>query len=421
MFVPTGEIRCAKYERGVVSVPVAWFLAMAGAVIAGASIVALLVARSTFEPVAFASAALSAAVSGYGLLVLAGEYDSFPRVLLAAGMGIAAAVGGYWLAAALLPFLDRGRSPARIPTVTDDDRGPAYVLLSRAEPERYSPSWTASFVDTVAGTGTGLIPSALLPFLFAAEKARYRATEGRSPARQTVHGLAQRLSMSLKVPEVHVAFCEPRQSLANAVRSAALAGHRRVVVAALGIGEGRPEEVAKETLEAADPAAAGVEILYADPLWSSTRLPRLVAERALTFAGEDPLAGIALVLEGQPPLWDEAHPDFDQQEGTFAGRVERLIVEGGVPEDRVRTCWLDWRSPDVIETVRHLDALGSSRIGLVPATAPTDTLITLLDLPRAAETARGDAETRVLPPWGNDAVVAEEIVASMRAALDTGA
>ncbi|MBE0475962.1 MAG: ferrochelatase [Coriobacteriia bacterium] len=395
----------------------AWLALLLGAVGAGAALVALLIAPPRYEPPAFAGAAGMVAMSGWGLVLLSARHGSVGAAVLSGALGLAAFLGGYLLAASMLPLLARSAPPAPLPRVEGDPaRSPAYVLLSRAEPERYHPRWAAATVAEVSGSGSMFVPVALLPFLFAAQKARYRLAQGRSPARQTVLGLAQRSARALGVPEVRVAWCEPPGSLAEAVHAAAQAGCSRIVVATLAVAEGHPEERAKMALDALKPGEAGLEILYTQPMWSSERLAGLVAGRASSFADGSPEAGVTLVMEAQPPAWEGAHEEFDRQEAAFAGRVRTLIAEGGVPGERIRTAWADWRTPDVTETVRHLAALGCERVAVVPAGFPTETLVTMLDLARGAELARTEAAVQLLPPWGNDPAVAEELVSRMREA-----
>lgn len=394
----------------------AWVALLLGAVSAGAAAVALLVAPPRIEAVSLAAAGLSAAASAWGLSVVAHTLSDTRATIVAAFLGLAAAAGGYWLASSLLPLLARPRRVTPLTAAHVEAGRTAYVLLSRAEPERYRPRATASAAVQASEPGSLFVPSAVLPFVFAATKGRYRMSSGQSPARETVRGVATRLTRTLQVPEVPVAWCEPPEHLAETVKSLALSGCARIVVGTLGVAPGRPEELARRGVAGLEFEDAAVSVAFAEPLWDAEVVAELVAARVTSFAAGDEAAGVVLALDAQPPAWEITHPEFDAQVAAFAGRVSSLLAEAGIPEANVRTGWTDWRSPDVTETVRHLAALGCTRIAVVPAVAPTESLATMLDLGRAASLARTESEVRILPPWGNDQAVAVALAEAMRTA-----
>jgi hypothetical protein len=69
--------------------------------------------------------------------------------------------------------------------------------------------------------------------------------------------------------------------------------------------------------------------------------------------------------------------------------------------------------------VRHLAALGSELILVVPASMPVETLGTLVDLPGAIDFARLDPGVDVvtLAAWGNDDVLVSELAERVEEAL----
>ena len=109
----------------------------------------------------------------------------------------------------------------------------------------------------------------------------------------------------------------------------------------------------------------------------------------LGLGADDPeTTGVALLMHGQPDAHQQTHAHFDIQENAFCNRVRMMLVEKGIAESNIRLCWMDWRAPDVTETVRHLAALGCDRILVVPACYPFDSMMTMLDLPMSVRQAR---------------------------------
>ena len=85
----------------------------------------------------------------------------------------------------------------------------------------------------------------------------------------------------------------------------------------------------------------------------------------------------------------------------------------------MRLAWADWRDPDVASTVRHLAALGCTRILVCPACYPFDSISTLLDVPIAIRQARIDPAVSVvtLSTWRDETEVIEALRASAVAAV----
>jgi protoheme ferro-lyase len=110
----------------------------------------------------------------------------------------------------------------------------------------------------------------------------------------------------------------------------------------------------------------------------------------------------------------------EQTENYFIQRVRMLLVEAGLSSEHVKVARLEWQTPDVTETVRHLAVLGCRRIITIPATTVLPTLETQLDLERAVSCARVPTAvtTVTLGPWGDDDALAAAVGAVASAALD---
>jgi protoheme ferro-lyase len=163
-----------------------------------------------------------------------------------------------------------------------------------------------------------------------------------------------------------------------------------------------------------------VTVAYADALWSSSRCASLVAAKALSVVGDPSSCGVVLVGQGQPAERSRVGSGFDQQESRFLNQVRLLLVEQGVPEDRVQLSWADWRSPEVSGSVRHLSALGCRTIVVIPACFPLDSITTMLDVPLSVRQARVEEDVKVLTlhAWHDDPGLVEALRATVLSALD---
>lgn len=165
-----------------------------------------------------------------------------------------------------------------------------------------------------------------------------------------------------------------------------------------------------------------MRVADASPLWSSETLPHHVAARALhALDGEvAETDGVVVCLPGRPPALDQAAPEAVEHETFFAERVRRALETAGLAPAHLRTAWLDWQDPDVIETVRHLAAVGCERIVVVPAAWPVEDLETLVDLEVSAAEAASSAGAWVAtaPAWGSPPVVGEAVADAACAVLD---
>jgi hypothetical protein len=190
------------------------------------------------------------------------------------------------------------------------------------------------------------------------------------------------------------------------------AGGRHIVVVALSVAWSRAFTEAFDDLPIGMLSAAGVSVERAQPLWPSSHLSSMLAERTLAVLGEDRIgAGVILLSEGDS--WEHARSQesYREQLVFFAQRVRAELVEAGVPASRIRRASLWLGEPDVTEAARHLAAVGARRIVLVPASFACKTIATETDLPYAAERAQADtgAVVTTVDPWGNDPAVVKAL------------
>jgi protoheme ferro-lyase len=392
-----------------------------GGVIAGAAFVGVLTLRRLHEPLMALAGALGTVLATVGIIRVAATLPYANAVIASVSLSLAAFAGGYGLASALLGTSRSRKRASDLPQADPGDRSIAVILIACIEPETYSTRITAVEIADLSDAGLPRATMGVTPFLFAAQKARYRAVGGTSPSANQARSIHEKLERVLEndgFAQVSLITCVNSDSLENAVREAITIGHTRIIVAPLAVAESHQVDRAMSRVDVLRPDGAGVRLAHTAPLWSSDPLAELVARRVWSARDEPERTGVALVLHGQPPGHEASHAGFDVEESAFANRVRMLLAERGIPEAQIRPCYAEWREPDVTETVRHLAAIGCTRVLIAPAVFPFECLVTLLDIPVAVRQARVDAHvtTVTLNAWGDDATVVDVLADGIRVA-----
>jgi protoheme ferro-lyase len=317
--------------------------------------------------------------------------------------------------------------PAPPPLPTAHGQAEAVIILAPHGSERYSMRAVARrHVRLAEGAGIEVPPTAV-PFVFLAEKARYRAAGGRAPGTREAEGLASRLAFRLAeqaedVP-VSVASSEQAEDLAWTVARHVEQGASRIVVVALCMEDSDAVDRAKSALERSRPREAGVSVSFGPSVWQDTVLASRLARRITEAAGDFGAAetGAVLVSDGTPPVWEREHDDARTRENYFNQRVRMTLTDAGLDERTVRISWLQWQSPDVTEAIRHVAALGGKTVIVAPSTIALPSLDTAVDLDRAVSAARlpNSASMTVLDCWAGDEGFDDAVYRSARTALET--
>ena len=402
--------------------PLPWVGLVVSGLLAGGSLAGLLVVRRPYEILTVLSGFAGLTGIGLGVWGIAATNPSPSFLLAATAIGLAGCVGGFGLVSSLMANVHRcSNSTGRIHPSDPDTT--AIIALADIEPPRYCPGDVTAEITELVDAGIPESGIGTTPFLYAAQKARYRAVGDSSPELRQAKALCELIDTMLdseRFSSVTLVACHDGQALASAVSSAIDAGHRSIIVASLHVAESFCIDREKGGVDALRLDPDEVCVSFTQPLWASDALADHVASRVLAVATDPDATGVALVMHGQPGAREHTHATFDVQETAFANRVKLALVDAGIPADAIRTCVQDWRAPDVTETVRHLAALGCSRVVVVPACFPFENLVTLLDLPVEIRQARVAEDVSVVQvaPWKDEEAVArliaEEIVSVAR-------
>ena len=350
---------------------VLWLALVGGSLLTGASVVALLISERALEPASAVSALLGFTLAAWGFGGISTSYEGIEATGYGLLFGAAAIAGGYALASTLLVRLAlRHRVPVLPDSLPPGNASPAVVLLSELEPTNYSARATAAALEDLAEEGLLVASIWVLPFLFMAQKTRYRAAGGTSPGAGELKAVAEKVARALSsrgIIHVDTAACDGERSLAIRIVAAVGQGFRTIVVSQALVAESPEVDRAKRQVDALRLSDRGIAVTYADPLWSSARCASLVAAKALAVAGDPASCGMVLVGQAQPEERSRIASAFDHQETGFLNQIRVLVIERGIPETHVHIAWSDWRSPEVTGSVRHLAALGCRTVVVVPA------------------------------------------------------
>lgn len=381
----------------------------------------LLALKRPAEPLMALLFLAGAVACSWGIFEVSSYSGRIEALVLSSLLAVASFAGGYWLGAAMLPLLSQKKQRVvKIPAAFDKAQGKiAAILLANVDAPEYEPSSVtsdAALMSSLARSGLWMV---VTPIFYAAQKARYRAIGGSSFSMSQALSMAERVESALPdgtgITKVAIATCSDELALDAGVANLANEGHDRIIVAGITIGESYASDRAKVLVDQLRLPSHGVQIAYTAPLWGSERLSLMISDRIRLSTNDLATTGIALVMNGQPEHHRVTHPAFDVQETAFCSRIRAHLVEHGANEQLVRYCSLEWRNPDLAETLRHLVAFQCKQILVIPACMPFETVSSRLDLLLAIRSARVDnmAEIQILGNWGTEletsAIIAEAI------------
>jgi protoheme ferro-lyase len=407
-------------------VPLLWVGLVGASMGAGAALALLLVVPRPREGLVMVLGVLSmggAVAAGNGLVA---AYETTSLTVIASLLAVAALGGGFALVSALLAYVQPASPGPLLPPAGSPPRT-LVVLMVDTETRAYLAGEVSREIAELVEAGLPEPTIGVMPFHYAAQKARYRAIAGRSPEHAAAVALSEGLESLLDGAEFAgpvVVRCSDRGALAANLRASLDEGYASVVVTGAYIADSYRAAEQRRDVDDIAASITSLRVAYTPPLWASDELARLVALRAVALTAGSGRTGVALLVHGQPGRHAEANASFDVEENAFANRVRMHLGEHGIDEAYVRVCYAEWSDPGVTETVRHLAALGSERILVVPACYPFANMQTLLDIPAAERDARVPENVHVvhIPPWGDDEVFASVLAGAIRqAAAETAA
>lgn len=382
-----------------------------GGLLSGLAMVGFLVLKKNAEPLMVSLWILGAVLAGWGIFQLAAYPPRTEVLVVTALIGVAAFIGGYGLGSAILTTIGtRISPPTRLPVRSPDkgDLRAAAILIACVDATEYEPEVVHEELERWGSLVSSRIGLLVTPLLYATHKARYRTLGGESPgyaqARELVENVEAILRCESDLDTVVMATCARTHSPDRLITGLAKEGYGRFVVSGISVGESYAIDQVKSQIDQMEPAAEGLLVVYTPSLFGVDKLATLIANRILSRMSKQDALGVALLMNGQPEHHRRTHEIFDIQEATFCSRVKLHLTDGGMAPEFVRACSLEWREPDLTETIRHLAAYGCENILVAPVCMPFDTLSARIDIQLAIRRARvaETTEVHVLNCWGTE-------------------
>jgi hypothetical protein len=183
-----------------------------------------------------------------------------------------------------------------IPSSCLDIGTPAVLLVATVEAESYDPRETAAMLQSLSEEGLLDASIGVLPFLFFAQKARYRVVADASPSKSEIADLTDSLERALSGARASVGWapCGASNVVSRAVATAVSRGHRKIVVAELYVAA--PADGGSHTRDSGIwPGVATHHIAFTEPLFDAGRILAMLASRVARMSGD----GTGVVLVGQ--------------------------------------------------------------------------------------------------------------------------
>lgn len=406
------------------SVASLWVVLVGASFVLGISLVAAFVVPAPLELLAALAGLSSFAGVAYSMLSLASFYNSLRAVITAVAFVLVAAAAGWALSSGLLERWSPDEQPIAAPTIPSQPaKGVALILVACTEPSRYDLFATARLLAELRDADIFLPSLLTLPLMFFAQKVRYRSVGGRVFGEDQLRTVAEKVGETVGrdvVTLVSWATCTGSRRMAVQVARAAGAGYRKILIVNAEVGESLDFAHAQVETDALRLDAQGIELVFAPSLAGSETLIAMLANQVLSALQDTAVPSAILVGHGQAEDLSRQNPRFDEAEMALLTRLRMRLLDAGLPEAHVRIAWAEWTEPDVTDELRHLIGSGSTRVVVLPALFPLDTLTTLLDIDVAVRQARASEEVSVvtLPTWKDDPSVVAELARLAKQALE---
>lgn len=339
---------------------------------------------------------LAAAIGAWVLLGrsgqgAAGHYLAFAVIFLVCGLI------GY--GATSYAYLNRPlASPPAKPKPGASPTRQAVIFVDYGEPQVYDQQEFIQMFQSLDRSGLPTPPQLARPFLFYQVKKQYEAI-ARSPHRQSVEEMVARVKAELP-PDVlvYTSFLNDQPHFRETVVRAMGDGAKNIVVVPMFLAESASTDQIKKDLLRLNLPKFDRKSIVTKPLWDARALSTMYVERALAGAGTTPLNKTAVVLigHGQPESWDQAYPQTITQEKEFHDRLKKELIRAGFPEKNITQAWLEYRKPDITETVKKILPQKPQKILYIVPFMPADGLHTLYDAPQKLEKAKVPPNTEVV-------------------------
>lgn len=264
----------------------------------------------------------------------------------------------------------------------------AVVYFSHGEPSDYSPiGWINQFRE-LDETGVRFIPWLARPFfLYMLRRAYIRVKESHHKSEHA--RMLKDLEQSFRdegdlTTKFYLSFLDDEPRPEAAVISALNEGASRIVLAEVFVTRSNHTKEGEDAVSTIRPSDFKTQLLFTEPLWSSTTLHKMFLDKADKAVGESDKAkiGILLVGHGQPAEWDACFSTCTEQEKLFMQSVSDLLCANGYERRNIGTAWMSFREPKPKDKLEEILRNGVERILFFAATISADSLHSQFDIPK---------------------------------------
>ena len=386
-----------------------WIATVTAGTAAGTALALALATPSGLSRLLSGLSVIALGGSGYCVGLLAQSPAGFPAAASGAALS-ALGLGAGWLTAAavLIPRKRPHRSLAGAIDLLDHSRA-CVLVFACIEPEAYSLTATRERIGRLLDAGHQQASLVTLPLLYLAHRSRYDVAGGTNPAARQLRACAAVVSDTLSLTEpARAADCAGAHSLALQVSAAIRSGCTTCIVASPCILHtcGEQDHLAR----AAGIASEQARSVRTVDLSASTDLVRDVLVSRVTDVAPDP-AGTGVVLLSMASVQPDHTPtaSTDDVEAALLGSLSVSLVEAGFDAQSMRIAWARDAETQALEHVRHLALQGLSRIVVVQAVTPFDTLDSVIEMDLARRAMRDRCEVVAVGGWGADERICAEL------------
>jgi sirohydrochlorin ferrochelatase len=303
----------------------------------------------------------------------------------------------------------------------------AVIYFTHGEPETYDPiGWINQF-NEFDEQGIAFVPLVARP-LFVYQLRNHYLEVGRSDHRKMHTQMINRLEEAFRAEgdtttRFYLSFLDDDPRPDAAVIQALNDGASRIVVSEVFLTISNHTAEGKDLIEELSvEEELGVPVLYTGPMYDSSTLQSMFAQRANAHIGDTDKSrvGILLVGHGQPDEWDVEWATETEQEIGFRQSVLKLLEEDGYRQENLSLAWMEFKEPKPAAKVEEFVERGVEKVLYFSAAISADALHSQYDVPALVNEAKVPDSVPLinLGAWNDDPVVIQAIKEKIDLQLD---
>lgn len=197
------------------------------------------------------------------------------------------------------------------------------------------------------------------------------------------------------------------------------AGHKKIVVVNnFLIRDPYREVIDSKIHKIIETSQANVEVLHTFPMWNHDALANMYENRIMEKIQENDVekVGIILVTRGCSKKTLEKYEEAYKREEVFLNKIRESIVKNGYDGRKIKIAYLNYRDPDLKQTIDYLLDSGVSKLVVAAAGFENSSIQTDYLIPRIIEKfdIPPEIEVEYVGSWGDSDVLVKALVDRLR-------